>query len=55
MQPVLARIVVRKLVHFYKAAPRCARGVAKKLGLGMEKYADWAKLSLADLIKKTSA
>ncbi|MGA2113063.1 MAG: hypothetical protein ABSG98_13130 [Anaerolineales bacterium] len=33
MQRVPARTVVGQLVHFYKADPKCGRGVAKKLGL----------------------
>ncbi len=48
------RIIARQLVHFYKADPDYGRGVAKKLGLDMQKYAAWAKLSLPDLIKNTS-
>jgi catalase len=54
MQGVPERIIVRELVHFYKADPEYGRGAAKKLGLDMEKYAAWAKLSLQDLIKKTA-
>jgi len=41
-------------VHCYKADPEYGRGVAKKLGLDMEKYSAWAKLSLKELIEKTS-
>ncbi|MFH2101897.1 MAG: catalase [Chloroflexota bacterium] len=55
MQGVPERIVVRQLVHFYKADPDYGRGVAKKLGLEMEKFAAWAKLPLNDLFEKTSA
>jgi len=55
MQGVPERIVVRQLVHFYKADPEYGRGVAKKLGLEMEKFAAWAKLPLNDLFEKTSA
>jgi len=47
-------IVVRQLVHFYKADPEYGRGVAKKLGMDMEKYVPWAKLSLSELIEKTA-
>jgi catalase len=54
MQGVPERIIARQLVHFYKADPDYGRGVAKKLGLDMQKYAAWAKLSLPDLIKNTS-
>ena len=38
MQGVPERIVVRQLVHFYKADPDYGRGVAAKLGLDMKKY-----------------
>ncbi|MDP2776600.1 MAG: catalase, partial [Anaerolineales bacterium] len=54
MQGVPERILARQLVHFYKADPEYGRGVAKKLGLDMEKYVPWAKLSLAELIEKTA-
>jgi catalase len=54
MEGVPERIMARQLVHFYKADPEYGRGVAKKLGLNMEKYAAWAKLSLPDWIKKTA-
>jgi len=54
MQGVPERIVVRQLMHFYRADPNYGRGVAKKLGLDMEKFASWAKLPLKDLIEKTS-
>ena len=54
MQGVTERIIARQLVHFYKADPEYGSGVAKKLGMDMEKYAVWAKLSLAELIEKTA-
>jgi len=54
MQGVPERIVVRQLVHFYKADPDYGLGVAAKLGLDMEKFAAWAKLPLKDLFEKTS-
>jgi catalase len=54
MQGVPERIIVRQLVHFYKADPDYGRGAAKKLGIDMEKYIPWAKLSLAELIEKTA-
>jgi len=41
-------------VHFYKADPNYGRGVAAKLGLDMDKFAPWAKLSLQALFEKTS-
>ena len=37
MQDAPERILARQLVHFYKAAPDYGRGVARKLGLDMEK------------------
>jgi len=54
MQGVPEMILARQLVHFFKADPEYGRGVAKKLGMDMEKYAGWAKLSLKELIGKTS-
>jgi len=54
MQGVPERIIARQLVHFYKADPDYGCGVAKKLGLDMQKVAAWAKLSLPDLIKETA-
>ena len=54
MQGVSERILVRQLVHFYKADPDYGRGVAAKLGLDMVKFAAWAKLPLKDLFEKTS-
>jgi len=54
MQGVPERILARQLIHFYKADPEYGRGVAKKLGMDMEKYVPWAKLSLAELIEKTA-
>ncbi len=55
MEGVPERIKVRQLVHFYKADPEYGRGVAKLISLDMEKFAPWAKLSLAELIDQTSA
>jgi len=52
MQGVPEWIIARQLVHFYKADPEYGRGVAKKLGMAMEKYVPWAKLSLQELAKK---
>jgi catalase len=54
MQGVPERIVARQLVHFYKADPDYGRGVAKKLGLDMEKYVPWTKLTLKELAEKTA-
>ena len=54
MQGVPERILARQLVHFYKADPEYGRGVAKKLGLDMEKYVPWTKLSLKELAEKTA-
>jgi catalase len=54
MQGVPARIVARQLVHFYKADPDYGCGVAKKLGMDMNRFAPWAKLSLPELFEKTS-
>jgi catalase len=54
MQGVPERIQVRELVHFYKADPAYGRGVAAKLGLDMGKFVPWTKLSLNELIEKTS-
>ena len=54
MQGVPERIIVRQLVHFNKADPEYGNGVAKKLGLKMDKFSGWAKLSLKELADKTS-
>ena len=54
MQGVPQRIKVRQLVHLYKADPAYCRGVAQRLGLGMEQITAWADLSLVELIQKTS-
>lgn len=54
MQGVPERIMIRQLVHFYKADPAYGRGVAAKLGLDMEKFTAWTKLPLRDLAEKTS-
>lgn len=54
MQGIPERVMVRQLVHFYKADPAYGRGVAQKLGLDMDRFSGWATLSLAELFKKTS-
>jgi len=54
MQGVPERIIARQLVHFYKADPDYGRGVARKLGLDMDRFAGWADLPLAELFEKTS-
>jgi len=54
MQGVPERIIARQLVHFYKADPDYGRGVARKLGLDMDRFAAWADLTLAELFEKTS-
>jgi len=54
MHGVPERIVVRQLVHFYKADPDYGCGVAARLGIDMGKFAAWAKPPLADLFEKTS-
>jgi catalase len=54
MQGVPERIIARQLVHFYKADPNYGRGVASKLGIDMERFIPWTKLSLAKLIEKTA-
>ena len=57
MAGVPERIVVRQLVHFYKADPDYACGVAGKLGLSdvSGQVAALAGLSLSELIAQTSA
>ena len=57
MDGVPERIKVRQLVHFYKADPDYACGVAGKLDLthASERVAALADLSLAELAEKTSA
>jgi len=55
MAGVPDRIKARQLVHFYKADPAYGRGVAKLVGMDMEKLIPWTKLSLSDLFDKTSA
>ena len=57
MDGVPERIKVRQLVHFYKADPNYACGVAGKLDLthASERVAALADLSLAELAEKTSA
>jgi catalase len=54
VEGVPERIVVRQLVHCYKADPAYGRGVAQKLGLDMERFVPWASLPLAELFQKTS-
>jgi len=54
MQGVPERIVDRQLLHFYIADPNYGRGVAAELGLDMQRYVPWTKLSLAELIEKTA-
>ena len=54
MQGVPERIIARQLVHFYKADPAYGGSVAKTLGLDMEKYVPWTKLSLKELAEKTA-
>jgi catalase len=48
------RIIVRQLVHFYKADPDYGKGAAKKLGINLNKIKPLASLSLNELIKATS-
>ena len=55
MAGVPDRIKARQLVHFYKADPAYGRGVAKLVGMDMEKLIPWTMLSLSDLFDKTSA
>ena len=57
MDGVPERIQVRQLVHFYKADPDYACGVAAKLNLchAGDQIAALADLSLAELIAQTSA
>ncbi len=55
MQGIPERIIARQLVHLYRADPAYGHGVANKLGLDMDKFAPWAKLSLKDLFEKTSS
>jgi len=54
MHGVPERIQACQLVHFYKADPAYGLGVAKKLGLDMEKYISRTKLSLKELAEKTA-
>ena len=54
MQGVPERIMARQLVHFYKADTDYGRGVARQLGLDMNRFAAWANLSLAELFQLTS-
>jgi hypothetical protein len=54
MQGVPERIIARQLVHFYKADPDYGRGVAKKLGMDIERFVPWTSLSLTELAEKTS-
>ncbi|HML22278.1 MAG TPA: catalase [Aggregatilinea sp.] len=54
MAGVPERIIARQLVHFYKADPDYGRGVAREVGLDMERFVPWTTLSLAELAQKTS-
>ncbi len=54
MEGVPERIRMRQLVHFYRADPAYAQGVAARLGLDMQRAADWADLPLTELFAKTS-
>jgi catalase len=54
MQGVPERVIVRQLVHFYKADPAYGYGVAQKLGIDMDRFISWASLPLEDLFQKTS-
>ena len=52
MEGVPERIKVRQLVHFYKADPDYGCGVAQKLGLEMERFNGWQRLSWQNWSKK---
>lgn len=54
MAGIPKRIMVRQLVHFYKADPEYGKGVAKQLGLDFSPYLPWLPLDLKDLAEKTS-
>lgn len=54
MAGVPERIIARQLVHFFKADPDYGRGVAREVGLDMDRFAPWATLTLAELAQKTS-
>ncbi len=54
MSGVPDRIKVRQLVHFFKADPAYGHGVAAKLGMDMERWSGWSKLSLEQLSERTS-
>jgi len=54
MQGVPERILARQLVHFYRADPDYARGVAARLGMDMDSFVPWTGLSLAELAVRTS-
>ncbi len=54
MSDVPERIKVRQLVHFFKADPAYGRGVAAKLGMDMDRWSGWSKLSLEKLSERTS-
>lgn len=55
MTGVPERIQMRQLVHFYRADPAYAAGVAQKLGLSLDLATAWADLPLDQLFQKTSA
>ena len=54
MDGVPERVVVRQIVHFFRADPAYGRGVADKLKLDIERIAAWADLSLEELFAQTS-
>jgi len=54
MSGVPERILVRQLVHFYKADPAYAAGVAAKLGIDLQKVIPLTSLSLDELAEKTT-
>lgn len=54
MDGVPERIIVRQLVHFYKADKNYGEGVAKALGLGKINLAEWSSKSFSELIDSTT-
>ena len=54
MQGAPERILARQLTHFYKADPAYGYGVARKLGLEMDRYLPLTRLSLRELAQHTS-
>ena len=54
MAGVPERILLRQVVHLYKANPAYASGVADKLGLDMDTVIAWADLPFDELIQVTS-